>query len=433
MNKILKKTIISGIVLGTIGCGNIKLDSACADYTGRGDIATSKYEVYVFDRDDFSSEKIGILDANRDVYRILSGDSCDLVNSDNLLFFVDKNDLEIKNDSTSSINYYKVNFNGATTTQVNLRVGPGTDNDIITTVDGETLIEIIGISSNGWYLVDYNNVLGFMSSDYVKKINLDEINNKINLLPSVERIVEATTELNVRSGASTDYDKITTVSKGYRMSMNRRLDNGWYEIEKDGQIGYVCGDFVKEEYAIDGECLQLVALDKDSTIYDSPYGNVVTNSPKYEVCRVYGEVDDFYYVECDGSVGFVFKKNCDKLEGTYIIVDISDQLMTVYKGTEVVLRSDVVTGKDTTPTKIGLFSVLEKDSPRELVGDDYDVWVDFWLKFYKGQGLHDLKRKEYGGEIYHNNGSHGCINLPWKVAKKLYGIANEGDQVLVKR
>lgn len=426
MNKFLKNTIISGIVLGTIGsCSIVNADT-------NKDVVTSRYEVYAYDRDDFSSEKIGILDANRDVYRILCGNDLDLVNSGNYLFFVDKNNLDVK-ESNNIVNYNKLNTNGVATTEVNLRVGPSTNDNIITTLDGGCFLEIIGITDNGWYLVDYNNLLGFIYSPYIKEINLDDINSQVANLPSIIKIVEANTELNVRSGPSTDYDKIATVSKGFKMSFNNRLDNGWYEVEKNGNIGYVSGDYVKEKYVIDSECLQFVSLKKEANLYNEPFGNVVSLLPKYEMCRVYGKIDDYYYVVCDGNIGFVYNDNCEKLSGTFVVVDISDQKMTVYNDTDEVLTSDVVTGKDSTPTSIGLFSVLEKDSPKELVGDDYDVWVDYWLRFYKGQGLHDLKRSEYGGEIYHNYGSHGCVNLPKKVAKELYRIVDEGDQVLVKR
>ena len=47
-------------------------------------------------------------------------------------------------------------------------------------------------------------------------------------------------------------------------------------------------------------------------------------------------------------------------------------------------------------------------------------------------GMHDLtSRKAFGGEIYKKNGSHGCINLPYAAAKKIYETIDKGYCVLV--
>lgn len=427
MNKRLKRTILSGIILSTLSCCNI----AEADFKSTDDTVVSKYEVYAYDRDDYSSEKIGIMDANREVYRILSGENLDLVNSGDYLFFVPKDSIEVKEENDSNIQYTNLNTIGITTTEVNLRVGPGTDNNAIVVLDEDTKLELIAKTDNGWYLVDYGNLLGFVSSDYVQVIDYGKVEEQLSNLPSITRVVETTTEVNVRKGPSTDYDIITTIPKGYRLSYNKISTNGWYEVEKNGNIGYICGDYLKELFVIDGECLNLAVVKEDADAYGSPYGDKIGYIPQYEVCSIYGEVDNYYYVECQGHIGFINKNKCIRLKDTFVVVDISDQEMKVYNGTEVILRSDVVTGKDTTPTSRGIFSILEKESPRELIGDGYDVWVDYWMRFHNGEGLHDLKRSAYGGEIYHNNGSHGCINLPKKVASKLYTLVNKGDSVIV--
>lgn len=45
--------------------------------------------------------------------------------------------------------------------------------------------------------------------------------------------------------------------------------------------------------------------------------------------------------------------------------------------------------------------------------------------------LHDLNRSAYGGDIYINNGSHGCINLPLDVAKKIYDKVTINTPVMI--
>ena len=48
-----------------------------------------------------------------------------------------------------------------------------------------------------------------------------------------------------------------------------------------------------------------------------------------------------------------------------------------------------------------------------------------------GIGLHDLARSAYGGDIYLTNGSHGCINLPWDMAEKIYNEVTIETPVLI--
>ena len=47
--------------------------------------------------------------------------------------------------------------------------------------------------------------------------------------------------------------------------------------------------------------------------------------------------------------------------------------------------------------------------------------MKYWMPFNGGIGLHDASwRSKFGGEIYKNSGSHGCVNLPRSVAETIY-------------
>lgn len=46
-------------------------------------------------------------------------------------------------------------------------------------------------------------------------------------------------------------------------------------------------------------------------------------------------------------------------------------------------------------------------------------------------GIHDADwRREFGGEIYRTNGSHGCINTPPEVMSELYELVEIGTPVV---
>lgn len=121
---------------------------------------------------------------------------------------------------------------------------------------------------------------------------------------------------------------------------------------------------------------------------------------------------------------------------TYIFVSIKNQKMWYYKYGKLKLSSKVVTGnKGNHDTPKGTFKIQSKARNIYLIGDDYKSWVNYWMlinpKFQIG--LHDATwRSTFGGTIYKWNGSHGCVNLPYKTAQKIYNTVPVGTKVIVK-
>lgn len=120
--------------------------------------------------------------------------------------------------------------------------------------------------------------------------------------------------------------------------------------------------------------------------------------------------------------------------GTYVEISIGEQRMWFYKDGEQIISSDIVSGNpykgNATPT--GTYYIVYKDKDAVLRGADYTTPVSFWMPFNGGIGLHDATwRGRFGGTIYKGGGSHGCINLPYSVASKLFGLISPGDPVIV--
>lgn len=126
---------------------------------------------------------------------------------------------------------------------------------------------------------------------------------------------------------------------------------------------------------------------------------------------------------------------------TYAEVDLTKQHMYYVKNGSVVLESDCVTGTNTPSRKTppGTYYVYFKQRNRVLRGTrnpdgtwPYETPVSYWMAFNKGIGFHDAYwRKTFGGQIYQNNGSHGCVNLPPKVAAQLYSLIKTNTPVVV--
>jgi len=118
---------------------------------------------------------------------------------------------------------------------------------------------------------------------------------------------------------------------------------------------------------------------------------------------------------------------------TYVEINISKQHLWYYKNGYLIVEGDVVTGNesDGCSTPAGVYNLYYKQKDTVLRGADYASPVCFWMPFNNGIGLHDASwRSEFGGEIYKTNGSHGCVNAPYYLAKAVYDNINKGDPII---
>ncbi|MBQ9141914.1 MAG: L,D-transpeptidase [Lachnospiraceae bacterium] len=130
--------------------------------------------------------------------------------------------------------------------------------------------------------------------------------------------------------------------------------------------------------------------------------------------------------------GYVRGKN--DIGDTYIEVDMSEQKLYCYKEGELLLETDIVTGnmRRNWDTPVGVNFVYAKQKNRILRGQGYATPVDFWMPVKGAIGIHDADwRKEFGGEIYLKNGSHGCINIPPENMPIIYENYEIGTPVIM--
>lgn len=123
---------------------------------------------------------------------------------------------------------------------------------------------------------------------------------------------------------------------------------------------------------------------------------------------------------------------------TYIEVDLTNQHMWYYKDGAVVIETDVVTGKPTTPTPKGVDYIWKKERNATLRGtnDDgskYASPVSYWMPVdWTGVGIHDSDwQPAYGGDLWKTRGSHGCVNTPPSVMAQLYNAVEVGTPVVI--
>lgn len=119
---------------------------------------------------------------------------------------------------------------------------------------------------------------------------------------------------------------------------------------------------------------------------------------------------------------------------TYVEVSLTDQYLWLYKDGHCILKSYFVSGNPTRghATPKGIYGLTYKTRDATLSGEGYDSKVKYWMPFNRNVGLHDAPwRKTFGGQIYRNNGSHGCINLPPANAAKIYENVDKNTPVIV--
>ncbi len=118
---------------------------------------------------------------------------------------------------------------------------------------------------------------------------------------------------------------------------------------------------------------------------------------------------------------------------TYVEVNITRQHVWFYKNGNLLIEGDVVTGckSKNTPTHLGVYGLNYKQKGATLKGNGYSSDVSYWMPFNGNIGLHDASwRSSFGGNIYVDNGTHGCVNMPKYLAKTIFENIEDGTPII---
>lgn len=123
----------------------------------------------------------------------------------------------------------------------------------------------------------------------------------------------------------------------------------------------------------------------------------------------------------------------NEIGNTYVEINITRQHLWFYKDGMLIVQGPVVTGNPNrgNATVTGTYMLNYKQEGTVLTGPGYAAGVQFWMPFYGNMGIHDAKwRRAFGGEIYKKNGTHGCVNAPYYLAKTIYEYIEAGVPVI---
>ena len=309
-------------------------------------------------------------------------------------------------------------------------------------IKGESLPFVCEMSDN-WYEVFYDNQSAYIKNDNLEIIKSYDLVSKVPTFNSIEEAesylnvsdyVIATADVNIRKEPNTKCKKYELLNKGKTLPLIERYNDEWYKVKYGDKEAYVYAEYVKEikGYTPKTEMTDMVYTTSQTTLYDINTKEKLHSIPKRETVEVYAMNDEYYLASFDGVVGFVDKKYAESLGDNYVIIDISSQNLKVYVDDKLIIDTPVVTGKDSTPTYCGLFYVFKRGE--KIYWKEFDVTVNYGLDFNRGIWIHDASwRKKFGGNIYHKDGSHGCVNVPKKEMPKIYNNVELGTPVLVKK
>ena len=126
-----------------------------------------------------------------------------------------------------------------TASSLNFRSGPSTSHSIIGSLQKGQQVEYIS-ESGSWAKVKYNGVTGYVHGDYLTK----STSTGISTSQGTTQYVNATSGLNVRSGAGTSYSKIGSLDYKEKVTV-LSTSNGWAKINYKGQAGYVSSSYLQ--------------------------------------------------------------------------------------------------------------------------------------------------------------------------------------------
>lgn len=139
------------------------------------------------------------------------------------------------------------------TSVLRMRAEASANGTILKKLANGTQVEVLNTLDSGWYQVSYQDTTGYVSSDYLKLNNEDgtPVEADPAAVPSAASQETGETEaayvrvisgpLNIRSGPSTDCDKVGKLYTGKIVEI-LGLQDGWYQIES----GYINADYVAQ-------------------------------------------------------------------------------------------------------------------------------------------------------------------------------------------
>lgn len=164
--------------------------------------------------------------------------------------------------------------NVTSTTNVNVRSGPGNSYSVLTVMKSGTTTSSLGASGN-WTKVTVNGKTGYVYNKYLTSGS----NAPSTPTTSTSKTVYVTASaLNVRSGAGTSYSVIGSLSKGKAASVVGTSGN-WYKIKYGSGYGYISASYTSAKAPSSSTSNTPPTTSSGKTYYSTTSGLNVRSGP----------------------------------------------------------------------------------------------------------------------------------------------------------
>ena len=234
--------------------------------------------------------------------------------------------------------------------------------------------------------------------------------------------------------------KITYDWNGNEVILDTKTLKDWITMEQDGPVldEEAVRSFVKEQakkYNTLGKKKKfMTALGIELTLDSPNYGwKTDTETETEELIKL---IRQGAVTEREPAYSVTAKQKGNKdIGGDYVEADLTHQHLYVYQDGQIAFETDFVSGRTnivpSRATPPGIFGLTYKTRNATLRGADYESFVNYWMPFYGNYGMHDATwRRDFGGTIFQDHGSHGCINLPLDAAAVIYDYVSTGFPVI---
>lgn len=205
-----------------------------------------------------------------------------------------------------------------------IRSEPNTDSNVVVMVYQGGQVDVLEAEKDGWYKVEYNGKVGYMSADFLVVTPAvseappaaPETAAQDGAAPAVQdeevpavqseeaptalgngKVALSSGTLNLRSAPSTESSRLASIPNGTVLTLDAEED-GWYKVVFSGITGYVSGDYI-------------VKTDEEpfTPSYSSETGlALVELAKKYLGCPyVFGATGPKSF-DCSGFTYYVFKQ-----------------------------------------------------------------------------------------------------------------------------
>ena len=328
---------------------------------------------------------------------------------------------------------------------LNVRSGASTSSKVIGSLSGNSKVTIVG-EEGAFYKIEYKGSHGYIAKEYIKDITGSNNSNQGTTTPekpstpeSTQKtgIVNVSSSLNVRSGASTSSKVIGSLSGNSKVTIVGE-EGAFYKIEYKGSHGYVAKEYIKDITGSSNNSNQgtTTTPEKPSTPESTQKTGIVNVSSSLNVrsgastsskvigslsgnskVTIVGEEGAFYKIEYKGSHGYVAKEYIKDITGTGssnnnqgTTTPEKPSTPETTQKTGIVNVSSSLNVRSGASTSSKVIGSLSGNSKVTIVGEE----GAFYKIEYKGS--HGYVAKEYIKDVTgsNNNSNQGTTTTPEK-------------------